>query len=275
MIKELARLKKMQRRRVQVVLIHHAMRRVVHQARELPIPIKLENRATTTPTKRRRRHRHRRVDHNATRRRCDHHLVLPKTASSDRGRWHWHVATASPWHRRRHVHVSRGRTVRHRHLHHLARRGHRPRPGRPGRTEVCATDEGRRAGWPLARHGHRYVGARRDHGPLQRRGRWFRVGHRHWGALRDDWWDGPRRRKASAVQWWLRGCILRLRHAHSRGHEWLRHRVGGHSQRRCGVLIALSEIEEPTALSAGSDVAVRGRLKLGLGLLRHWVARST
>ena len=44
MIQELARLKKMQRRRVQVLLIHHTMRRMVQQPRILSIPVEPENR---------------------------------------------------------------------------------------------------------------------------------------------------------------------------------------------------------------------------------------
>jgi hypothetical protein len=65
MIEELVRLKKMQRRRVQVLLISHTMRRVVQQPRELSITIELENRGHATGatrTERRRRHCHLRVN---------------------------------------------------------------------------------------------------------------------------------------------------------------------------------------------------------------------
>jgi hypothetical protein len=65
MIQELVCLKKMQRRRVQIILMHHTMRRVVQQPRELAITIELENRRhapSSTRTERRHPHCHLRVN---------------------------------------------------------------------------------------------------------------------------------------------------------------------------------------------------------------------
>lgn len=92
----------------------------------------------------------------------------------------------------------------------------------------------------------------------------------------------------------LRGCGLRLRHGdsyslrgellrhavahsllvellqHAVAHflmvKWLRYGVDGSCQRWPGELVTLSTVEKPTALSAGSNVAVRRWLGLGLGL---------
>jgi hypothetical protein len=87
MIEELARLKKMQRRRVQFLLIHHTMRRMIQQPGELSITIELENRRHASPatcTERWRWHCHRCVDQHATWW-CHRHLSLREARCSDRG----------------------------------------------------------------------------------------------------------------------------------------------------------------------------------------------
>jgi hypothetical protein len=42
MIEELARLEQVQRGRVQLLLVQHRVRRVIQQARVLPVPVELE-----------------------------------------------------------------------------------------------------------------------------------------------------------------------------------------------------------------------------------------
>jgi hypothetical protein len=233
MIEELARLKEMQRRRVQFLLIHHTMRRMIQQPGELSVSVELENRrhAPATCTERRRWHSHRRVDQHATWW-WHRHLSLREARCPDRRRWHRHGGSSPGLHRAGHGDVPRRWTWHHRHLHRRSGSGCLSTPGCPGCTEV-RTKVRRRAGWCCS--WHRYDRAWGNHWlSLLWWGCRIGAGHAHHrGVCRHDWLTVPGRHRTCGVRrpWLLLACILRLGHGHRRCDKWRRHMVRGGSHR--------------------------------------------